>query len=79
VRDTGVGIAEDDLPHLFEPFNRLSQARSGIEGTGIGLAIVRRAVERMGGQVGVVSQEGKGARFWVRLRCAPGYPTKDQS
>jgi signal transduction histidine kinase len=49
-------------------FQRLTSA---YEGTGIGLAIVRKVVERMGGKVGVESEPGKGSRFWVQLRLAP--------
>jgi len=67
VRDTGIGIAEGDLPHLFEPFNRLSQARSGIEGTGIGLSVTRALVTLMQGQVQVHSRVGEGTTFTVRL------------
>ena len=67
VRDTGVGIPEDDLPHLFEPFNRLSQARSGIEGTGIGLSVTRALVTLMQGQIQVQSRRGEGSTFSVRL------------
>jgi signal transduction histidine kinase len=46
------------------------RAHIGYEGTGIGLAIVRKAVERMGGRVGVESEPGHGSRFWVELRPA---------
>jgi signal transduction histidine kinase len=54
-------------------FERLT---TGYEGTGIGLAIVRKVVERMGGKVGVVSAPGEGSRFWVELRAAPSQPVK---
>ncbi|HET9204877.1 MAG TPA: PAS domain-containing protein [Burkholderiaceae bacterium] len=70
VRDTGRGMATDQLQHVFEPFNRLGLERKGIEGTGIGLAIVKANVERMGGTVHVQSSPGVGSVFEVRLPCA---------
>lgn len=66
IEDNGIGIALDHQDRIFEPFQRLH----GIEhfpGTGIGLAIVRRAVVRMGGRCGVVSAAGQGSRFWIEL------------
>ncbi len=71
VSDTGRGIPEDRLGELFEPFNRLNAERSAIEGTGIGLAITKRMIEAMGGEVGVSSTEGVGSTFWIVL---PGVP-----
>lgn len=70
VRDTGPGIAPEKLPLLFQPFNRLGQEAGEIEGTGIGLTIVRRLVELMGGTVGVESAPGEGSTFWVELAAA---------
>ncbi len=70
VRDTGPGIAADKLPLLFQPFNRLGQEGSNIEGTGIGLTITRRLIELMGGTVGVESAPGEGSTFWVELAAA---------
>ncbi len=67
VQDHGIGIPRQALPRLFGMFQRLT---SEYEGTGIGLAIVRKAVERMGGSVGVDSEMGKGSCFWVELRLA---------
>ncbi|MBC7992911.1 MAG: PAS domain-containing protein, partial [Rhizobacter sp.] len=67
VQDTGRGMNEDQLSHLFEPFNRLGLEREGIEGTGIGLAVVKALTTRMGGQVNVSSQPGLGSTFAVRL------------
>ena len=55
VRDTGRGMSAEQLRTLFEPFNRLGLEREGIEGTGIGLAIVKALVEHMGGTVHVDS------------------------
>jgi signal transduction histidine kinase len=69
VEDNGIGIPADAQPRLFEIFAR-ANAPGTYEGTGIGLAIVRKAVERMGGTVGVESHEGKGSRFWFQLNRA---------
>jgi PAS domain S-box-containing protein len=66
VEDNGIGIAPENQERIFRVFERLH----GIEtfpGTGIGLAIVRKGMERMGGNVGVESELGQGSRFWVEL------------
>jgi PAS domain S-box-containing protein len=67
--DNGIGIDPAAKNRLFSLFQRI-HGGDHYEGTGIGLAIVRRAVERMGGQVGVESEPGKGSRFWLQLRKA---------
>ncbi|HWQ93838.1 MAG TPA: ATP-binding protein [Clostridia bacterium] len=67
LQDNGIGIAPEHQAHIFEMFHRLNQHYAG---TGIGLAIVRKVVERMGGRVGVESQVGHGSRFWLDLPCA---------
>ena len=71
VADTGRGMSAAQLEHLFEPFNRLGAEREGIEGTGIGLTIVKALVGGMGGHVDVHSQPGVGSRFEVTLPRAP--------
>ena len=74
VADNGIGIPAEYHEKIFQVFERLNDAAS-YPGTGIGLAIVRRAAGRMGGKVGVVSTEGKGSRFWVDLpRAADRVP-----
>ena len=70
VQDTGVGIAAADLPHLFEPFNRLAQARGAIEGSGIGLSVTRALVTLMQGRIQAHSQAGVGTTFQVTLPSA---------
>ena len=70
VRDTGPGIAADNLPHLFEPFNRLGAESGPVEGTGIGLALTRQLVTLMQGEIGVRSEEGVGSEFWFTLPLA---------
>jgi signal transduction histidine kinase len=65
VEDNGIGIPLQGRHHLFGMFQRLNNQ---YEGTGIGLAIVKKVVERMGGKVGVESQPGDGSRFWVELQ-----------
>jgi signal transduction histidine kinase/HAMP domain-containing protein len=68
VIDTGTGISPMDQPHLFEKFYRASQAgQKDQRGTGLGLAIVKSIAERHGGQVGVVSQLGKGSTFYLAI------------
>jgi signal transduction histidine kinase len=64
--DNGIGIEPEAQSKIFELFQR-GHADGPYEGTGIGLAIVRRAVERMAGQVGVESAAGAGSRFWIEL------------
>ncbi|HYC03511.1 MAG TPA: CHASE3 domain-containing protein [Azospirillaceae bacterium] len=69
VEDNGIGIAPDHRDRIFNVFERL-HARTAYPGTGIGLAIVRKAVERMGGTLGLESAVGEGSRFWVELPAA---------
>ena len=70
VEDNGIGIAPEALHRLFGMFQRLN-LRQEYEGTGVGLAIVRKAAERMHGEAGVESEVGKGSRFWLQLPGAP--------
>jgi signal transduction histidine kinase/CheY-like chemotaxis protein len=70
VSDTGRGMSEAQLQQAFEPFNRLGLESEGIEGTGIGLAIVKALVERMGGTVQARSTPDAGSVFEVRLPAA---------
>lgn len=74
VRDTGVGIAPEDLPRIFERFYKVSQARSranfigpGGGGSGLGLAIARHVVEAHGGRISATSEPGKGSTFTFTL------------
>lgn len=67
VSDDGRGIAAENLKRLFRPFERLENSYDGIEGTGIGLALIKALVEAMGGSVGVDSQVGVGSHFWFTL------------
>ena len=66
VEDNGIGIAPEYHERIFRIFERLNPA-ADFPGTGIGLAIVRRAMERMGGRSGVDSELGRGSRFWIEL------------
>ncbi|HXG61033.1 MAG TPA: PAS domain S-box protein [Planctomycetota bacterium] len=69
VEDNGIGIAREYWDRLFRLFERLHTAQE-YPGTGVGLAIVQKAADRMGGRVGVESEPGKGSRFWIELPAA---------
>ncbi|MES2152060.1 MAG: response regulator [Pseudomonadota bacterium] len=71
VRDTGAGMAPDQLAQLFQPFNRLGRDAGIEEGTGIGLALTRHLVELMGGVIGVESMVEVGSTFWIEFDACP--------
>ncbi len=69
VKDTGMGMSKEFLEHVFEPFEREKTSTvSGIQGTGLGMAITKNIVDMMGGVITVVSEEGKGSTFTVDLQ-----------
>ncbi len=70
--DNGLGIEEKHRDRIFHIFERLHGVET-YSGTGIGLAIVKRGIERMGGKVGVESTPGKGSRFWFELPVVSGW------
>ncbi len=68
VADNGIGMSPEFLGHIFEPFEReASTTRTGIQGTGLGMAITKNIVEMMGGEISVRSEKGKGSEFRVAL------------
>jgi PAS domain S-box-containing protein len=67
VHDTGVGLTAEQLSQLFQPFNRLGQEAGPVTGTGVGLVVSKRLVERMGGSIGADSTVGVGSVFWIEL------------
>ncbi|MEQ1684163.1 MAG: PAS domain-containing protein [Burkholderiaceae bacterium] len=77
VRDTGRGLNPEQLSHLFEPFNRLGLDSQGIEGSGIGLTVVKALVEGMGGQVHASSLVGHGTVFELTLPASAGAPAPE--
>jgi len=77
VADTGIGIPEDDLPHVFERFYRVERPGTEIRGTGLGLAIVARLVERMRGAISISSEVGRGTTVSVDVPGAPGTSAAD--
>jgi signal transduction histidine kinase len=67
VSDSGVGISPDDIPRLFTPFERIGAEKSVTEGTGLGLAVVKKLIDAMDGKVGVESTIGEGSTFWIEM------------
>lgn len=66
--DTGIGISEEYLPHIFEPFSRAEDSRiSKIQGTGLGMAITENIIRMMNGTIGVESKVGTGSKFTVSV------------
>ncbi|MDY3920268.1 MAG: response regulator, partial [Candidatus Limivivens sp.] len=71
IRDTGIGMSPEFMKHLFEPFERERSATvSGIQGTGLGMAITKNIVDMMNGSISVVSEVGKGTEFTISLQFA---------
>ncbi|MFG6440683.1 PAS domain S-box protein [Roseateles sp. LKC17W] len=75
VRDTGLGLTQEQRDALFQPFNRLGREGSGLPGTGIGLVISQRLAEMMGGSLRAEAVDGPGACFVLRLPAASTAPT----
>lgn len=75
VQDNGIGIDRQHRDKIWVMFQRLDRSYPG---TGIGLALVRKAVERMGGRVGVESEPGRGSRFWIELERAEPQPAPER-
>jgi two-component system OmpR family sensor kinase len=71
VVDRGIGIPPDDLPRIFDRFHRGANAAAQIQGSGLGLSVVKRLVEAMGGTIQVESQLGRGSRFQIHLPPLP--------
>ena len=84
VKDTGIGMGKDFLPHVFEPFEReRTSTVSKVEGTGLGMAITKNILEMMGGNISAESELGNGATFTIELPLrlmgkAPGEPRIEQ-
>jgi signal transduction histidine kinase/ActR/RegA family two-component response regulator len=79
VADTGPGIAAEELPMLFSPFERLGAEQRGVEGTGLGLALSRGLVEAMGGTLAAESEVGVGTTFMVEMATAEPAPRIDET
>jgi signal transduction histidine kinase len=67
ISDTGIGLTETQIENIFTPFDRLGAEKSQVEGAGLGMAISKELMEKMGGEIGLVSEPGVGTRVWVSL------------
>ena len=75
VSDTGVGIGEDEMPHLFTPFLQTKAGIATAKGTGLGLTISRKYIQLLGGDIAVKSQIGQGATLQFKIGVIPVHPT----
>ena len=71
MQDTGIGIAPEDLPHVFDEFRQVGQGSAKAEGTGLGLALAKKLVELHGGRLWVESAVGVGSTFSFTLPQPP--------
>jgi len=67
IKDTGVGISPENIKKLFNPFERIGADRTSVEGSGLGLVVVKKLVDALGGLMGVESMPGVGSTFWIEL------------
>jgi len=77
IEDTGIGIPEDKLQEIFNPFQQVSGSRQRTEGTGLGLAISSKIIKLMGGEINVESNLSTGSRFWFKLNVLELEPSKN--
>lgn len=67
IKDSGIGIKQEDIPKLYTPFERIGAEKTSTEGTGLGLSVVKKLMEAMNGELGVESVVGVGSTFWIEL------------
>ena len=77
ITDTGKGISNENISRLFMPFERIGAESSNIEGTGLGLAVVKKLMDAMGGKIGVESKPNVGSTFWIELVKSPKGSVKE--
>lgn len=72
VRDTGIGISQENQKKLFQKFSQVHSNKGRYGGTGLGLLLCKQFVQLMGGEIGIESTEGQGSVFWFTVKVAPG-------